>query len=84
MHRLNFERADHAAACYPQLASLDKDPNKSSSLLSPKDLARHIAGVQNHAIDLARDDIAQDISELSQGKAEDRDSGDEYIRKIIS
>jgi len=81
LQRLNFERADHAAACYPQLACLDKDPNKSSSLLSPKALARHIAGVQNHAIDLAREDITQDISDLSRGRAEDRDSGDDYVRQ---
>ena len=83
LERLRFNRAEHSYSCYPSLSSLGKDPHISPSLLTPSNLASHLQAVQDHAIELAREDIANDIEVLKKANAEDTNGHNSNMKEQI-
>ena len=74
-----FDKAARASACYNVLCSTGKPALRPACALNPRELSVHIQAVRDHIVELARDDIAQDIQELQHHK--DDQAGDRMHKK---
>ena len=83
----NFDRTRHAALCFPKLSSCGKPSHLPCLALNEYDLSLHIQAVRNFVIDLAHEDIRENIQELNHGDRNMREgelarAKDSIIKKL--
>ena len=64
LERRSFYRVHMAMECFPRLKKCGKPEAKPSEYLNNRELARHIEAVRDLIVELARDDIGEDIEAL--------------------
>jgi len=76
LEKRQYDLVEHDMECYPELKTCGKNAAKPSKYLSEPELAKHLKHVKDHAVELAREDIGNDIANL-------RSSGDDESNERI-
>ena len=75
IERYDWDRAEQACRSYPHLRGCGKLPADYVSCLQPQAMTTHIQTVRDHIVELAREEIAQEVHALQaqHGNGEDGD-----------
>jgi hypothetical protein len=82
-----FDGVEKDMSCFPRLRSTGKPENKLSMYLSEREFALHIQAVRDLIVELAREDITNDIEELRNAPEEqstDREQCKEHILRKLT
>ena len=86
IERQDFPKDEHAAKCFPKLASTGKNHSQLGYSLGPRAMATHIGAVRDLILELASEDVTNDTQQLrnsSEDDGEDRSRCKEnIIRKL--
>ena len=86
LEKRQYDLVEHDMECYPELKTRGKNAVKLSSYLSEPELAHYLKQVKDHAVELAREDIGNDIANLrasGSGESNERIQQKEHILKKL-
>jgi len=85
IERQDFVKAERIASILPTIKSCAKPEHKSLSAMYGEEMGKHIQGVRDLIVDLAREDISDDVHRLSTSTSGDEDKmmAKEHILKKL-